>query len=386
MRVGEPIDARIPWVRAIHDLDEARSLPTSGPRMREYRRLGRMLGDALREGPRVAAVRTLDLTTLLYPTTFAFNRAVPLPWPYVQMFHRCLLVQVDVEGERKNILWNPTDYHASKATPFFADLLDALPSRELGEKLLSTQYGQVDEQLGRFGLSAEDIDLVAFDHFHTQDLRPILGSAIPEPDGRPWTARFPNALLLAPKQEWDDWNDLHPLQRAWFVADGKRGVPEDRVVLFDADLTLGEGALQLRTPGHTTGNQTLFLHGERGVFGCSENGCSADNWSPYESRIPGLRRQARRYDVEVILNSNTPELAAEQYNSMILERSVVDRSEEDPAFVQMFPSSEVTPSAFAPGVRPTMLFHERDSGTVRVPAKKAAQASEGPSEAVAAAE
>ncbi len=363
MRIGEPVDPRLPWVRRIHDLDDARGLPASGPRLREYRRVGRALGDALRSGPR-ATVKTLPLATLLYPTTFAFDRAVPLPWPYVQMFHRCLLVQVEAEGATRNVLFNPTDYLASKATPFFSDLIDALPHPDL-QKLLSTQYGQVDAQLAALGLRPEDIDVVAFDHFHTQDLRPILGSTLPAPDGSTIAARFPNALLLAPRREWVDWDDLHPLQRSWFVADGKRGVPEDRVVLFEGDLWLGAGAMLLQTAGHTTGNQTLFVHGTRGVFGCSENGCSADSWSPRESRIPGVAKKARAYDLEVVLNSNTPELAAEQYNSMVLERSVVDRSEVDPAFVQMFPSSEVTPSVFAPGVRPSMVFRERDSGMLR---------------------
>ncbi|MBZ0115795.1 MAG: hypothetical protein K8H88_02285, partial [Sandaracinaceae bacterium] len=109
----------------------------------------------------------------------------------------------------------------------------------------------------------------------------------------------------------------------------------------------------------------LFVHGEAGVFGCSENGTSADNWSPFESRLPGLQSFARRYDVEVVLNSNTPELGAEQYVSMVLERSIVDRVPDAPAFVQMFPSSEVTPSALAPGVRPSMILADRDGGVLR---------------------
>ncbi len=360
MRIGDPIDPRIPWVRAIHDLDDARATTVAGSRLRDYRRVGRVLGDSLRAAPTAVAVKTLPLTTLLYPTAFAFNHAVPLPFPYVQMNHRCLLVQLEVEGETKNLLFNPTDYVASERTPFFADLVNALPAPTLTKKLLTTQQGQVDVQLRRLGLSPADIDLIAFDHFHTQDLRPLLGSS----EGG-WSARFPNALLLAPRREWDDWDALHPLQRQWFVPDGKRGVPMDRVVLFDADLRLGPSSLLLRTPGHTSGNQTLFVHGARGVFGCSENGCSADSWSPGASRIPGVRRLARKYGYEVVLNSNTPELAAEQYNSMVLERSVVDPSEIDPAFVQMFPSSEVTPSALAPGIRPSMRYGHRDHGAIR---------------------
>src|SRR5690606_13831599 len=157
------------------------------------------------------------------------------------------------------------------------------------------------------------IDLIAFDHFHTQDLRPLLGSDVPRLDGSAATARFPNAYLLAPRREWVDWDDLHPLQSAWFIRDGKRGVPDERIVLTDGDVWLGPGAMLLSTPGHTSGNQALFVHGEGGVFGCSENGCSADSWSPYESRIPGLRAHARTYGYEVILNANTPERAADQY-------------------------------------------------------------------------
>ena len=366
MKIGEPVDSRIPWVRALRDLEEARAVRGAGPRGQALRRHGELLGEELRDGPRVVAVKTLSLSTLIYPTTFAFNRAVPLPFPYVTLTHRCLLVQVDVGERVKNILFNPTDYRASEATPFFAQLLESMPSSELGRKVLSKQWGQVDTQLAALGMSADDIDLIAFDHFHTQDLRPLLGSEVPEVDGSEIRPRFPNALLLAPRAEWEDWDALHPLQRAWFIADGKRGVPRDRVVLTDADLMLGPGCLLLRTPGHTSGNQTLFVHGDRGVFGCSENGCSADNWTPYESRLPGLRRQARTYGTEVILNSNTPELAAEQYNSMLLERSLVDRHEADPAYVQMFPSSEVTPSWLAPGLRPSMVFGERDSGQLKL--------------------
>lgn len=356
MQLGEPIDRRIPWVRQVLDLKEARALRSPGPKLKAIRAGGRALGDDLRSGPKAVCVRTIPLTTLLYPTTFAFNRAVPLPWPYVQMFHRCLLIQVMAEGELKNILFNPTDYDASKATPYFAKMLDRVGER--GAKLLANQHGHVDAQLAELGLSAEDIDLVAWDHFHTQDLRPILG------DGT-LTARFPNAYLLAPQQEWDDWDDLHPIQQSWFVRDGKLGVPKDKVVLFDDDVFLGDGCLLLKTPGHTTGNQTLFVNADDGVFGCSENGTSADNWSPRESRIPGLKKQADLYGYEVILNSNTPELSAEQYTSMILEREMVDAVPGRRELVQMFPSSEVTPSAFAPGIRPTTVFKERTSGMLR---------------------
>lgn len=356
MKLGDPVDPRLPWVRKIHHLDDARRVSSPGPQLRALCEATRRLGDDFRAAPRVVAVRTLPLTTLLYPTAFAFNRAIPLPTPYVVMTHRSLLVQVEAEGELKNILFNPTDYEASRATPYFAKMLERIGER--GAKLLTTQYKPAEDHLADLGLRPEDIDVIAFDHFHTQDLRSRLGTAETK-------ARFPNACLLAPRREWEDWDDLHPLQQAWFIADGKKGIADSKVVLTDTDIALGNGCLLLQTPGHTTGNQTIFVHGERGVFGCSENGTSADSWSPRQSRIPGLKKASDLYGFDVILNTNTPELWTTQYNHMMVERTLVDPVPERPEFVQMFPSSEVTPSAMAPGIRPSMVFTERDSGAVQ---------------------
>lgn len=362
MKRGEPIHPELPWVRVVHDLDEARAIRSAGPRLRAVRRAAERLGDDLREGPKVVAVRTLTISDLIYPTRFAFQGALALPWPYVLMRHRCLLVQVKAEGELRNVLFNPTDRQSSRQTPFFKELIDKVG---FAEPYIGKNYGSAEDGLAALGIAPESIDLIAFDHFHTQDLRPTLGTLSGDGMGEPLRARFPNAKLLAPADEWEDWDDLHPMQRAWFIADGKKDVDTSRVVLTRADLSLGDGCLLMRTPGHTSGNQTLFVHGEAGIFGCSENGTSADSWSPFESRLPGLQSFARRYDVEVVLNSNTPELGAEQYVSMVLERSIVDRVPDAPAFVQMFPSSEVTPSALAPGVRPSMIFADRDGGVLR---------------------
>jgi glyoxylase-like metal-dependent hydrolase (beta-lactamase superfamily II) len=355
MKLGEPVDRRVPWIRNLLDLDEPRAVGVPGPRVEAIRRAARALGDELRAGPTAIGVKTMTLTTLPYPTRFAFNGTVPLPWPFITMVHRTLLVQVDTDEGRKNLLFNPTDIEAARATPFFARLTERVNRiAPFAERLLQKKFSTLEEQLSRIGIAPADIHALAFDHFHTQDLRPLLGVG-----GAP---RFPNALLLAPRVEWNDWDGLHPLQRPWFVADGKAGVSLDRVVLTDRDLAIGRGCLLVRTPGHTTGNQTLFVHSDEGVFGCSENGTSADNWSPHASSIPGLRRYAEGYDAEVVLNSNTPELAAEQYTSMVLERSLVDSAAQRPEMAQMFPSSEVTPSPLAPGIRPALLFGHRDGG------------------------
>lgn len=358
LRVAGPIDARIPWIRSLDALTEARALGAPGARQRALAQAGKRLGDALRAGPRVVSVRTLPTSKAPYPTRFAFNGAVPegSPLGLLMIQNRSLLVQVRTSAGLKNVLFNPTDGPANAATPYYRRLAQRTPA--FLAKGLAPKPNRCAQQLAALGLSTADIDVIAFDHFHTQDLRPLLGG-----DGL--QARFPNATLLAPKLEWDDWDDLPMLQRAWFVSDGKRGVPSERVVLYDADLSLGDGLLLLRTPGHTTGNQTLFVHTERGVFGCSENGTAADNWTPHVSRLPGLKRAAKQLDLDVMLNSNTPELAVEQQTSMLLERAMVDPVPERPEFCQMFPSSEVVWSLLAPHISPSHSFGEMTSGEVQ---------------------
>jgi glyoxylase-like metal-dependent hydrolase (beta-lactamase superfamily II) len=318
---------------------------------------GRALGDALRAQNRVVSVRTLPTSSAPYPVRFAFNGMAPAlaPGGMLIIQNRSLLVQVQTIEGLKNVLFNPTDGPANAATPFYRNALAGVPSW-LGRHFLPAP-NRCAEQLAELGLSCADIDVIAFDHFHTQDLRPLLGG-----DG--YDARFPNAVLLAPRIEWEDWDDLSMMQRAWFVGDGKRGLPDRRVVLTDSDLVLGDGLVLIRTPGHTCGNQTLFVHTDRGVFGSSENGTCADNWTPAASRIPGVKRGARLLDVEVVLNSNTPEFAADQYVSMLLERSIVDRVPEQPEFCQMFASSEVVRSWLAPHLAPTHRFSAIESGTI----------------------
>lgn len=55
------------------------------------------------------------------------------------------------------------------------------------------------------------------------------------------------------------------------------------------------------------------------------------------------------------MNANTPEQGALQYTSMVLEKTLVDRVNRALGFVQMFPSSEVTPSPLAPGLSPSVV-------------------------------
>ncbi|MEZ4374278.1 MAG: hypothetical protein R3B07_25890 [Polyangiaceae bacterium] len=339
--------------------DAAWQVSGHGPKLKAIRKAAFALRERFAAGPRVVAVRTLPVATLAYPTKYAFWSASLLPFPYVIMKHQCLLVQFLQRGELKNLLFNPTDDIASRETPFFKRMIEQV-GEYVAFNVLQQKFDSLESQLSALGLEGSDIDYVAFDHFHTQDLRSLLGTST-------CSARFPNAVLLAPAKEWDDWDDLHPMQKAWFVADGKRDVKTSNVLLTDGDHALGDGVLLLRTPGHTSGNQTLFVNTPDGVWGCSENGTCADNWSPLDSKIPGLARVCRQQDLDVVINANTPELGALQYSSMVLERTLVDRVEYAPAFVQMFASSEVQSSALAPGLKPTVAFGKLHFGQVTRP-------------------
>ena len=358
-----PPQAVPPGATPITDLDAAWATGSPGPRLRAVRTAAERLRDRFAAGPRAVSVRTLPVVFSPYPTRYAFWGAALTVSPFVAFIHRCLVVQFLQAGQLKTLLFNPTDVAGARSTPYFARLAARVPARL--QKVLAPEFAPLPEQLATLGLRAEDVDYVAYDHMHVQDLRPILGTD----DGRV-PARFPNATLLVPRVEWDDWDDLHPMQRAWFVRDGKRGVTQQRVCLTTGDLSLGDGVMLVRTPGHTSGNQTLFVNTDSGVWGVSENGTCADNWSPMDSRIPGLRSFCRRQDVDVVLNANTPERGADQYTSMVLERTIVDRVKRAPGFVQMFPSSEVTPSAMSPGLRPTILHRAVTHGDVAMVSRR----------------
>jgi hypothetical protein len=57
----------------------------------------------------------------------------------------------------------------------------------------------------------------------------------------------------------------------------------------------------------------------------------------------------------VVLNTNTPEALADQYTSVVKEKALADRSQRDSRFPQFLPSSELTPSPFFPGTKPTFV-------------------------------
>jgi hypothetical protein len=357
------VNAGIEGATSLPDMSDAWAASGFTARMNAVMKGARALRERFDSESAVVSVRTLPLATAVYPTKFAYWGTAFSPAPYVTLTLNALLIQFRQRGQLKNLLFEPTDVEGAKRTPFYARVIEQYGPTI--SKMLAKTFDPVETQLAEIGVAPEDIDYVTFDHFHVQDLRSLLGTT----DGTR-AARFPNARLVAQAAEWNQWDDASPIQRAWFVPDGKEGVDESRIAFVDGCVQLGEGVMLVHTPGHTAGNQTLFFKTKDGVWGTSENGSAADNWSPEASKIPGVAKSARREGVELVLNANTRDDGQSQYISMSLEKSIVDKAKNATDFVQMFPSSQVRPSILSPFLSPTHVHRDLVYGDVELREKR----------------
>lgn len=193
----------------------------------------------------------------------------------------------------------------------------------------------------------------------------MIGTVTPQPDispAAPVPALFPNARLVVQRQELEAMRDLHPLQRPWYQPQTMVDLDPAKIAPIDGDRLLGPGVAIVRTPGHATGNQTLLLNTETGIWAMSENVVAAELLTPEYSKIPGVAAWASRWGQELILNASTIESTALQYNSCVIEKALVDRAQADERFLQFFPTSELTASPFAPGTTPTFSHRSLFAG------------------------
>jgi hypothetical protein len=292
---------------------------------------------------RVRAVRTVAIASAPYPLKFAFGGAAHGANPYINIINRLQVVQFrDFEGRLRTLAYEPTVTDGPQEAPFYEQMMRVPVPDWVAYNVLAKIWHEPDEALGEAGLRPEDVDYVSFDHLHVQDLRFVLGTTAPiEGESAPRPPLFPNAKLIAQRKEWDTFASLHPMQWAWYVEDGIKDLITDNVVLIDGDVELGEGVALVWTPGHTDGNHSLCINTPDGVWVSSENGVCADNWHPHLSKIPGVKRTARYFGREVILNSNTLEDSIDQYDSMIKEKALADPNPRDPRYANVFPSSEM---------------------------------------------
>ncbi|WP_109365514.1 hypothetical protein [Mycobacteroides chelonae] len=301
------------------------------------------------------SVTTHDLISLPYPTRYGLFRAAMSPAPFVTITNRMLLVRwTEPDGTRRTLLFEPSDHELDSYTPYFAELQRRTPGA--ARRFFVTEHSDVLTACHRAGIDPAEVDYLAFDHLHTQDVRRWLGTTAPQPDispRDPVPAAFPNAVLLAQRDELEAMADLHPLQRPWYQPATFVDLPPEKILPLDGSVLLGPGVALLSSPGHAAGNQSLVLNTDTGIWAVSENAIAAECLAPEHSRIPGVARSTRSWGHEVVLNANTIETTYEQYNSLVMEKCIVDESQTDPRFPQFFPSSELTPARLNPGTKPT---------------------------------
>ncbi|HKE16951.1 MAG TPA: hypothetical protein VKB80_18890 [Kofleriaceae bacterium] len=348
------------------EMDKAWTETSPGQRLEAVRRAGRVLRQRVLSTGRVVSVRTFPVAIFPYPSEYGLAGAARSPAPYVMMRNATQLVQVEDDGGRLvNVLVNPTDAQRSLEAPFFAKQIERY-GKFVTQRVLSKSFAGSAEALAEVGIEPAEIDFITFDHLHTQDVRGLLGTTEPEPGkSEPTPPLYPNAVLLVQRAELRTLECLHPLQARWYVRDGIRAVPRERIALLEGDYLVGRGLALVRTPGHTEGNHSIVIHTETGLWTVSENGVAVECYAPLSSEIGGVRRHARETETEFILNSNTRENSLDQYISMALEKTLADPSTLRPEFPQCFPSSEMVRSRLAPGLRPTFSHGRITHGEVR---------------------
>ena len=341
-------------------------------RLEEVRRAAPPFREALVASGACLAVRTLPLASFPYPRRLALGHAALHPAPYVTLAHRAFLVRYrDFDGVERLLLYDPTDLEGARRTPYFAGPVERMGHRlagrigaRLAERLLFRRHAGVEQHLARRMVLPEEVDFVAFDHLHAQDLRRWVGTTGPTPGREAAVVPYlPRARLLVPAVELAQAARPHPLQALWYPRGGVASLTPARVVELSGSVLLGPGVALLATPGHTLGSQSLFLHlGDGRVVCISGNGVAGDSWAPRASRIAGVAAHARRHELEVILNGNTLEATLDQYTSMVLEKLVAGPSHGDGEFFDVVASTELVPSPVAPGLSPTFCPGPIDFG------------------------
>ena len=339
-------------IARLHHFDKARESSFPQTRLAEVRKAALTLREEMLTGKQANYYRTVSLIRVPYPTKYGLLNAASVPSPLMHILNRLFVVRFNTSEGLKTLLFSPSDIEGNRETPFFKNMSEKAGAfADVVDKFLAPTMSTVEEALHGLGLKPEDIDYISYDHLHTQDLRKWLGTG-----SKP--GYFPNAKLLVMKQEWHSTQSLLPPQAYWYCPGGIEGIPEDRVIQLDSSVMLGDGVALVQTPGHTEGNHSLVVSTPDGLLVSSENGVSADNYSPLNSKIPGVRQYAQRTGMEVILNGNTLEGGLDQYVSMVLEKTLAGPAKHNPEFFNVVPSSEMTAYWGFPGLKPTFSFGE----------------------------
>jgi hypothetical protein len=317
---------------------------------------------------KVLYYESFELVRVPYPTQYAYLNAYRGLSRFVHLCNRLFVIQFRSPEGVKTLLVGPSDWEHQRETPFFDRLnKSAGPLAGMMEALIFKKTATVLQRLQQIGLDPADVDYITYDHLHTQNVRRWLGA-----DGQP--ALFPNAKLLVFRAEWESTQALIPWQSQWYCPHGIEGVPQDKLILLDHDVFLGEGVALVRTTGHTIGNHSIVAHTDGGLFVTSENGVSLDAYAPLLSKVPGVAEYARVTGAEVVLNGNTLEYAVDQYLSMMQEKAIAGPSQQDERVPNLAPSSESAGYWLFPQTAPTLVRGELRYGSLHRPQPQRAAA------------
>lgn len=330
-----------PTFRPIPEFEGLHEVWPRGDRLEAIREAAKKYRERFITQGTVLGVKSFDIAAAPYPSAFAFQGYTVNINPLISIINRMIVIQYeDFNGVARTLVWEPTVADGSKKSPFY-NKLQRLGGKLGGEKIFAKYYNDPEDILPSLGMDNTDVDYVSFDHLHVQDSRMIMGSTdTPAPGEEPFEPLFPRARMLVHEAELGTFESQHPMQTAWYVKDGMKGVDREVLASFEGDVEIGVGISLLWTPGHTDGNHSLCINTPDGVWISSENGMAADSWQPELSKIPGLKSQAKFYEREVVLNGNTLEDSLDQYDSMIKEREMASYSRKDPRWKQILPSSE----------------------------------------------
>lgn len=362
LRSTDTVDLPTVGVRVDTLTDQSRSEDPPGTRLNTARDQGEAFRREFSSTGTPQSVTTCDLITLPYPTRFGLFRASRAVAPFLSITNRMLVIRwTESDGRRRILLFEPSDHERGRYTPYFDDLTRKTPAAI--ERRMVHEHGTVLGHLARLEIEPTDVDYLMFDHLHTQDVRRWIGVTANQADlAIQPKAAFPNAKIIVQRDELAAMAELHPLQKPWYQPGTYRDVPAEAFLPIDGSVILGPGVGVIKTPGHVFGNQSLIVNTSTGIWVSSENVIAAEALTPEHSRLPGLASWSKRWQQEVVLNANTIETTVDQYNSIVLEKTLVDRSQSDPRFLQFFPSSELTGAWTNPGTQPTFSHRHLTHG------------------------
>lgn len=302
-------------------------------------------------------VETRDLFTIGYPSEYGLFRIGSPGDQLLTLAIRFFVVRwYDDEGVQRTLLFEPPDEQRA-GSPAFTALVEDAVRNDRSRLAHFTRGTSVIDELAELDIAPEEVDYIAYDHLHVQDLRRLIGDAAGERsnEGERDGPLLPRAKLIVQQREWDSLARLHPLQRPWYQPETFKELSPERLLFIDGDVLLGPGVALLATPGHTVGNQTLVLNTSTGIWAISENAVAAECFTPELSQLEALARYAETSGCDVLLNGNSLEGTAHQYNSMLKEKLIVDVRSESGGFLQYLPSSELLPCAAPNGLNPTLV-------------------------------